>query len=47
MRTPTWDLPEIERRQGAIEVFVEDEVSREQLKALFKHVRILSLPARL
>jgi non-canonical (house-cleaning) NTP pyrophosphatase len=43
MKTPTWDVPEIERRQGAIQVFVEDEVTRGQLKALLKHVMILAL----
>jgi MutS domain III len=39
MQTPSWDLDEIERRQHAIQLFLDDPDTRQELKGLLKHVR--------
>lgn len=49
MQAPAWDLEEIERRQHAIAIFIDDPETREQLKGLLKDVRVpghtLQVPA--
>jgi hypothetical protein len=44
MRTPTWDIAEVERRQEAIQLFMNDIETRQQLKSLLKQVN--SCPPR-
>lgn len=40
MQTPSWDLQQIERRQHAIQLFLDDADTRAQLKALLRQARI-------
>ena len=43
MQTPCWDLPELHRRQHAIELFLQDDVTRQQLRSELKQACLLQV----